>query len=172
MATPYGEGHLFRVPVNRSQHGVGLLARLPRRGRVLLGYFFRPGHTDLPTADWVRDLHPLHAILICRFKDTLLYKGDWHLLGVHEGFSRAAWPVPPFHRFDGSGTNAPELNTIVDYRVQYGDDDLVVPASEVPALGPDFKLDDDMVYEPEALVAELAERLSRATADVDDRAWR
>src|SRR5882724_7125660 len=47
------------------------------------------------------------AALVCRFKDTALYRGEWKAIGVLEGFARAGWPVPAFHRFDGSVTHVP-----------------------------------------------------------------
>jgi hypothetical protein len=168
----YREGQFIHVPVERDTYAIGVLARAPRRGGVLLGFFFGPRRsTPLPT-QWLRGMTAPNAVLACRFKDTRVFRGEWKVLGQVEPFVRAEWPVPLFHRYDGSGTHTPQNDVIEDWRVEYGDDNMIVPVSETVARGADLKLPDDMVYDPVQLVTELAERFKGAAPTVDDSAWR
>ena len=172
MTTPFKEGQFFLLPVERGAYAVGLVVRAPPRGGVLLGYFFGPRRPNAPVQEWLNALHPQHAALVCRFKDTALYRGEWQLLALLPGFTRADWPVPPFHRFDGSSTHAPGSNVVTDWRVEYGDSNLIVPSSEVPAAGPDLKLAEDIAYDPQLLSAEIAQRVKEMVPTVGDAAWR
>jgi hypothetical protein len=172
MANPYHEGQFFLLPVDRGQYAVGLIARVPRRGGVLLGYFFGPRRHSAPVTEWLQALHPATAALVCRFKDSSLFRGEWKLLGMLDGFDRARWPVPPFHRFDGSTTHVPGSNAVTDWRVEYGDDNLIVPVAETPAAGADLKLGDDIVYDPALLMVEVGQRVTDMVPTADDAAWR
>jgi hypothetical protein len=172
MTNPYSEGQFFLLPVERGAYAVGLVVRAPPRGGVLLGYFFGPRRPSAPVQEWLNALHPNQAALVCRFKDTALYRGEWQLLGMLPSFSRAGWPVPAFHRFDGSSTHAPGSDAVTDWKVEYGDDNLIVPRSEVPATGPDLKLFEDQAYDPPLLSAEIGQRVKEMVPTVGDAAWR
>jgi len=169
---PYREGQFFLTPLDRATYAVGLVARAPTRGGVLLGYFFGPRRHEAPVAKWLNGLHKGVTALACRFKDAPLYRGEWRLLGLHEAFQRADWPVPAFHRFDGSVTHVPGNDAVQDWRVEYGDDNLIVPVRERPAHGPDLKLEDDLVYDGSLLIAELGRRVKDMAPTADDAAWR
>src|SRR5260221_6128953 len=99
MAIPYHEGQFFLLPIERGAYAVGLIARAPPRGGLLLGYFFGPRRSQAPVAQWLNGLHPQQAALVCRFKDTALYRGEWKPIGALDGFARDGWPVAAFHRF-------------------------------------------------------------------------
>jgi hypothetical protein len=172
MTVPYREGQFFLVPIERGIHTVGLVARAPVRGGVLLGYFFGPRRSHEPNEKWLNGLTPALAALVCRFKDSALYHGEWKLLGSLAGFQRADWPVPAFHRFDGSVTHVPGNDAVQDWRVEYGDDNLIVPARERAAHGADLKLDDDLAYDPGLLVDELGRRVKDMAPTADSAAWR
>lgn len=160
------------LPVERGQYVVGLIARVPRRGGVLLGYFFGPRRTSPPNDEWLKTLHAQQASFVCRFKDSSLFRGDWKLLCSLEGFDVAHWPVPAFHRFDGSVTHVPGSPTVTDWRVEYGDENLIVPRSETPAEPADLKLGEDIAYDAQLLAKEIGQRVTELAPSVGDAAWR
>lgn len=173
MSAPYREGQFFLLPLNeRGTHAVGLIARVPPRGGVLLGYFFGPKRREAPGKEWLDGLRPTQAVLACRFKDAQLYRGQWRLLSVREPFSRAAWPVPAFHRFDGTSTHVPNLQVVQDFRVEYSDDNLITPIRERPATGDDLKLVDDLAYDATLLADEVGKRVTDMIPTADDTTWR
>jgi hypothetical protein len=172
MTTPYREGQFFLLPVERGAFAVGLVARAPPRGGVLLGYFFGPRRRAAPVAEWLNGLQPQQAALVCRFKDAALYRGDWRMLALLPSFNRAAWPVPAFHRFDGSVTHVPGNDAVTDWRVEYGDDNLILPRSEVAATGADLKLGEDIAYDAQLLAMEVGHRVKEMVPTADDAAWR
>jgi hypothetical protein len=161
VALPYREGQFFLLPLDHGTFAVGLTARVPSRGGVLLGYFFGPRRLEPPTdPSYLRQLRAEHAVLCCRFKDAALYRGEWPIIGAAEPFDRARWPVPAFHRFDGSGTTVPGTQAVTDWRVEYGEDNLIVPAREVPANPDDMTLSDDTAFDPRLLSMEVGRRLT------------
>jgi hypothetical protein len=172
MTSPYKEGQVFMLPVERGAYAVGLVARAPLRGGVVLGYFFGPRRPVAPVQEWLNGLHPQQAAFVCRFKDSALYRGEWPLLGMLAGFARATWPVPAFHRFDGSTTHAPGSNAITDWKVDYGDDNLIVPKAESPAAPADLKLAEDIAYDPQLLCTEVGQRIKEMVPTVGDATWR
>ena len=172
MAIPYREGQFFLLPVERGAYAVGLIARAPVRGGVLLGYFFGPRRSQAPVSQWLNALHPQQAALVCRFKDAALYRGDWKVIGDLEPFTRAAWPVPAFHRFDGSVTHVPGNDAVQDWKVEYGDDNLIVPRKENPAHGADLKLPEDIAYDPGLLADTVGRHVKEMAPSADDSSWR
>ncbi|MCX7057479.1 MAG: Imm26 family immunity protein [Proteobacteria bacterium] len=172
MAIELREGQFFLLPLERSQYAVGLVARAPRRGGVLLGYFFGPRRIAEPSRDWLNSRLPLHAVFVCRFKDTSLFRSEWRQLDALSAFKRADWPVPAFHRFEGSVTYIPGGSSVTDWRVEYNDDNMVMPVSEAPAQGADLRLTDDLVYDARLLATEVGERIAGSAPSADDDAWR
>jgi hypothetical protein len=172
MTVRLQEGQFFMLPVERGQHAVGLIARVPRRGGVLLGYFFGPRRTTPPVDAWLNALHAQQAAFVCRFKDSSLFRGEWKLLCSLSGFDRGHWPVPAFHRFDGSVTHVPGNSAVTDWRVEYGDDNLIVPLTETPAEAADLKLGEDIAYDAQLLAKEVGQRVTEAAPTADDPAWR
>ena len=172
MTVRLEEGRFFLLPVERGQYAVGLIARAPRRGGVLLGYFFGPRRTTAPVDAWLNALHPQQAAFVCRFKDAALFRGEWKLLCTLAGFDRTQWPVPAFHRFDSSVTHVPGGSAVTDWRVEYGDDNLIVPKSESPAEPADLKLGEDLAYDAQLLAKEVFQRVPEAAPSADDSNWR
>jgi Immunity protein 26 len=169
---PLTEGAFFAIPIDPGQFGVGLIARAPRRGGILLGYFFGPRRVRAPETSWMESRLPAHAVLVARFRDQALFRGQWPLLHRWGGFDRSQWPVPPFHRFDGSVTLSPGAIAVTDWRVEYGDDNLITPVDEQPAFGPDLRLDDDAVFDARSLREAVGARLVAAVPSADDEVWR
>jgi Immunity protein 26 len=172
MSTRMREGTYFLLPVESGQFGVGLVTRAPRRGGVLLGYFFGPRRTTAPTREWLESRVPPQAVLVARFRDQALFRGEWKVLHTSDAFQREAWPVPAFHRFDGSITATPGATTVTDWRIQYADDNLIMPADERPATGADLRLREDTVYDAASLCREVGAWLTAAVPSADDSVWR
>ncbi len=172
MAIRLQEGQFFLLPVERGQYAVGLIARVPKRGGVLLGYFFGPRRTSPPLDEWLKALHAQQAAFVGRFKDASLFRGEWKLLCSLDRFERSGWPVPPFHRFDSSATHVPGNSAVTDWRVQYGDDNLIVPVSETPAEAADLKLGEDIAFDAQLLVKEVGQRVVELAPSVGDSSWR
>lgn len=168
------EGQFFLLPLGKGsgQYAVGLVARVPRRGGVLLGYFFGPRRREPPGPEWLNGLQASNAVFACRFKDTPLFRGEWRSLSVREPFDRAAWPVPAFHRFDGTSTQVPGVDAVQDWRVEYADDNLIMPREERPASKDDLKLVDDLVYDATLLADEVGKRVGDMVPTADDSTWR
>ena len=95
---PYGEGDWFAVPLHTTGYGVGVVARMPRGGKVLLGYFFGPRRDRPPALDEVSALRPAQAVRALRFGDLGLIEGKWPLIGRSPDWDRARWPMPTFVR--------------------------------------------------------------------------
>jgi hypothetical protein len=170
MAAPYREGQFFLLPLGRASglYAVGLVARVPTRGGVLLGYFFGPRRREAPGPEWLARIGAHHAVLACRFKDAPLYRGEWKLLSVRAPFDRAAWPVPAFHRFDGASTQVPGGDAVQDWRVEYSDTNLITPVRERPATAADRQLVDDIVFDATLLADEVGKRVGDAIPSIDD----
>lgn len=172
MSVTVKEGQFFVLPLGGGDIAVGLVARAPRRGGVLLGYFFGPRRREAPGQQWLESQHAHNAAYVCRFKDMPLFRGEWRLLGMHPKFVRAEWPVPPFHRFDGSATQVPGVDAVLHWRVEYADDNLIMPIRERPADANDQKLVDDIVCDGTLLAEEVGRRVSAMIPTADDATWR
>jgi hypothetical protein len=174
MHAPYREGQFFLLPLGKgtAQYAVGLIARVPLRGGLLLGYFFGPRRREPPGQEWLNGLRAEGAVLVGRFKDSQLYRGEWRLLSMREPFDRARWPVPAFHRFDGSATQVPGHDAVQDWRVEYSDSNLITPVTERPATPMDLKLGDDLVYDATLLAETVGKRVTEMIPTADDTSWR
>ena len=172
MSIEIREGQFFLLPVERGQFAIGLIARAPRRGGVVLGYFFGPRRSSPPDTAWLNGVGPQQAVLAARLKDAPLFRGEWQLLGSLLAFDRSQWPVPAFHRFDGSITFVPGGSNVSDWRVEYGDDNLIMPLNEKPAEGADLRLCDDIAYDARLLATEVGKRIAGAVTSIDDSRWR
>lgn len=150
MTQSYREGDWFAVPMARSAYAAGLVARRPRRGTVLLGYFFGPQRQTIPTMAELALLTAENVQLVCRIKDSALYRGVWRVLGRRDRWRRKDWPMPAFHRREGL--------TGRGIRIEYDGDNLTTPVREVPASVPDASLPDDVVLD-EARVLEALSRI-------------
>jgi hypothetical protein len=96
---PYKEGDWFAVPTN-SRYVLGRIARVGRRGGILLGYFFEPLRTELPVPEDTFKLTPWDAFHVAKFGDPGLIEGDWPIIYRPDDWYREEWPMPPFGRID------------------------------------------------------------------------
>jgi hypothetical protein len=95
----YREGDWFAVPLSEGTYAVGLVARLNPKG-VLLGYFFGPRRSEVPSLSKVAGLKPADAVLVQKFGHLGLTQGKWPVLGQSDGWDRADWPMPVFIRHE------------------------------------------------------------------------
>lgn len=95
----YREGDWFAVPLREGGYAVGVVARANPKA-ALLGYFFGPRHSDVPTLADVEDLKPRDAVLVGKFGHLGLTGGTWPILGRLDGWDRDEWPMPVFVRYE------------------------------------------------------------------------
>lgn len=120
---PYEEGSWFGVPLTRGGLGVGVVARIGRRG-VLLGYFFGPKRAAPPQIGELEQLSPSRAVLVRLFGDLGLIDRSWPVIGKAAGWNRSDWPLPAFGRLEDFTSRA--------LRVEYAEEDLLTELREVP----------------------------------------
>ena len=102
--------------------------------------------------------------MVCRFKDTGLHRGAWRVIAVDRRWQREHWPIPPFVRLEGlSGRGI---------RVEYSDENLLVPVRESPASVTDMHLAEDVVLD-EQRVAELLAKILQSSRPpaIDPTQW-
>lgn len=97
---PYKEGDLFAIPLGDGCYGLGLIARMGTRGGVVLGYFFGPCRSRLPSTDDTLMLRPIDAVLICQFCNPALVNGEWPIVPRSDKWCREDWPQPAFGHID------------------------------------------------------------------------
>jgi hypothetical protein len=117
---PYKEGDVFAVPLRNGGFGLGVIARVAKGGRVLLGYFFGPRLQRAPTSVERATLRPQDAIKVVRFGDLSLMNGAWPLIGSIDKWDRKEWQMPRFYRRDELSKRA--------WLIAYSDDN---PAQEI-----------------------------------------
>ena len=115
MAIPYKEGDRFAIPLRDGGYAVGVVARSPKGGKVLLGYFFGPRYGEIPAASTVTNLSSDEAIKVVRFGDISLLRGEWPIVYRPAKWNREDWPMPSFVR-----TELPDSRA---WRVVYHDND-------------------------------------------------
>lgn len=97
---PYAEGDVFAVPLEGVGYGLGVIARCPPEGKVLVGYFFNNWQKMLPAAGCLPELAPGDAVLAVKFGDLSLLRRDWPVVGHIPHWNRRNWPMPSFLRRD------------------------------------------------------------------------
>jgi hypothetical protein len=116
---PYREGDVFAVPLRNGGFSLGVVARSPGRGKVLLGYFFGEKFPSPPRPSDLPPLLPENALKAVKFGDLSLMTGEWPVVGHLQNWDRDNWPMPKFIR------RAPFTSARL---VSYADDD---PSKEV-----------------------------------------
>lgn len=128
----YEEGTFFALPLRNGGYGVGVVARMPRGGKVLLGYFFGRKYAEVPDLSEVQDFAPLDAVTVQRFGDLGLITNVWTVIGKPPGWDRTKWPIPIFAR-RCAHTGNPQL---VVYRDENPNSNPQwIPATEEDILG-------------------------------------
>ena len=103
---PYREGDIFAVSLTDGKFALGVVARAPKGGRVLLGYFFPDKLSEIPAKIEVPTLVPENALKVAKFGDLHLIDGKWPVVGHVENWDRSNWPMPMFIREDPIGQSA------------------------------------------------------------------
>jgi len=147
VAQQYREGNWFGVPLGHGQMALGLVARRPKRGGLLLGYFFGPPRKHAPDAAELQSLAARDVLLVCRFKEAPLHRGLWRVVGDCAKWRHKDWPMPAFLRKEGLSGRA--------IRIEYAQDNLTTPARESEAAATDAALPEDIVYDEIRLVETL-----------------
>jgi hypothetical protein len=96
----YKEGDVFAVPLRDGGFSLGIVARSPRHGKVLLGYFFPGKLPAVPKPPDLPVLLPENAMKVVRFGDLSLMTGEWPIIGSLQNWDRDDWPMPKFIRQD------------------------------------------------------------------------
>ena len=118
----YKEGDVFAVTLDGGGFCLGVVARMPRDGKVLLGYFFGPRLANVPAAIETSLLHPEKAVKVAKFGDLFLIKGRWPVISHIQDWDRGHWPMPKFVRRDAISRRA--------FLITYSEDDPKQPVSE------------------------------------------
>lgn len=95
----YQEGDCFAVPLRSDGFAVGVVARSNPAG-VLLGYFFGPKRSAVPTIAEMQGLSPEKATVIRKFGHLGLRGGKWPIIGRLPGWDRISWPMPAMIRYE------------------------------------------------------------------------
>lgn len=137
MTLPYEEGTWFAVPLRSGGHGVGVVARATKKGKVLLGYFFGPRREAVPPLNETSSLRPEKAVRVLRFGDLSLVNKEWPIIGRSSTWDRRCWPIPSFVRSDELSGRA--------WKIDYADDDPNEVVSEKPITNGGADLERDAV---------------------------
>ena len=152
MKLNYSEGTWFAVPLWKGGFGVGVAARITKKGPVILAYLFGPKRETVPNLPEVAGLDHSAAVKVARIGDLGLINGEWPILGRSPQWLRDNWPNPKFLVWDGISRRA--------WIVQYADDNptkLILQESVVPDTS---TLDRDITYGAGAVEIELTELLA------------
>ncbi|AWM01863.2 immunity 26/phosphotriesterase HocA family protein [Bradyrhizobium amphicarpaeae] len=152
MKLPYEEGSIFAMPLRNGGFARGVVARSPRGGRVLLGYFFG-ARLETSASATLDDLHPNLAVAKIRFGDLGLIEGRWLVIGKVPNWHRKDWPIPDFVRRDPISRKA--------WLVRYLNDEPLRSVSE-PLSGYDDMqlLESDGLYGAGAAEAKISKLLA------------
>ncbi|WP_095198069.1 Imm26 family immunity protein [Mesorhizobium carmichaelinearum] len=93
---PYKKGTLFAIPLRSGGYGLGLVARMAPKGKIILVYLFGPMRLELPNADELSDISPDNAVRCLRCGDLGLINGSWPIIGEMKIWIEDKWPMPNF----------------------------------------------------------------------------
>lgn len=105
MSLPFREGDVFSVPLPTGGWAAGVVVRTTGRGGVLVGYFYGPRRLAPQVGRPEETVNLKSLLLVARFGDLGLIRGEWPISGPIPGWNRMSWPVPAFSSRDPlSGT--------------------------------------------------------------------
>lgn len=139
----YGEGQWFAVPLRSSGYALGIIVRGSYRTKGGLGYFFGPKYEGVPSGAETYTKNKDNSILICRFGDLGIIRGQWPLIQGKKPFYRDEWPVPLFRRI----LPFPEGKAvIVEYRQDYSGMEAPFRETITEVTGDVLKLPKDSMF--------------------------
>jgi hypothetical protein len=128
-------GDLFVVIYEGRQVALGLVARGDSKP-VRLGYFFPMKlFEEAPDRSRIK-LDRSQAVYVGLFGDLEIRRGNWPIVGHVVDFSRTAWPMPKFQRFNTYGGKRVRTITLYDEE----DPSVSVFSEMEPRLRSDFDL--------------------------------
>jgi hypothetical protein len=139
---PYSEGDVFGVPLDGKRYALGVVGRVGKGGRVVLGYFFGRVTEGQPTAEDCESLRPEDAVRVVRFGDLHLMDRRWPVVSRIANWDRREWPMAKFVR------NEPGSNRV--FLVRYSDTNPLVRIAEQEVR------DNSNNYETDSLFGALA----------------
>lgn len=98
------EGTVFLVPLRDTGYATGVLAKASGEGHVF-GYFFGPRVDSVADAN-IEGLRADEAILIGKFGDLELLRGNWPVVDSIAPWDPSMWPMTPLARIDESARKA------------------------------------------------------------------
>ncbi len=134
---PYSEGDICCVPLRDMGFVLGVIARVPKGRKVLLGYFFGSRIEEFTAMKGGLHLNPSLALKVIKFGDRGLMNGSWPIIGSVEGWNRTEWLIPKFIRKDDLRRRS--------YLISYSDDNLRNEIAQEPC---EYDLSG---YEPDSL---------------------
>lgn len=133
----YEEGDVFAVPLEKDGYCLGVVARKPKGGKVLLGYFFGPRLIQIPKESEIPLFCPRDAVKVIKFGDLFLLKGKWPVISHIPNWNREVWPIPNFVRRESISKRA--------FLITFSEENLSQPALEEPCHF-DTNLETDSVW--------------------------
>ncbi len=97
-------GSVFLVPLRSNGYCVGVLASSSGKGHAF-GYFFGPKISKASDVD-INALAAKDAIIVGKFGDLELIRGNWPTIGEIKPWDRSRWPMLPLARIDESTSRA------------------------------------------------------------------
>jgi hypothetical protein len=93
------------VPLRSNGFARGIVARMPKDGVVLFGFFFGPKMQSVNELSF-EGVERSAAIAELRFGDLGLVNGNWSIIGSLPNWSPKMWGMPDFVRRDPLGRKA------------------------------------------------------------------
>ena len=130
------EGECYAVPLRDGSYGVGVIARAGKRG-ALLGYFFGPRHSTIPTSGSLHTLRATDAVLCEMFGDLGIQLNEWPYVGRIEPWDRSQWPLPQFGRIEDEARGIAWIASYDDRDVSVQTEERRCTIEEARRLPPD-----------------------------------
>lgn len=115
------EGSVFLIPLRDNGYATGVLARADGEGQCF-GYFFGPRVESKDDVD-ISSLAVENALLIGKFGDLEIIRGNWEAIGRVSNWERDRWKLMPLARIDRDAEKAwlctydDELNCIKEVAI-------------------------------------------------------
>lgn len=110
---PFSEGTWFALPLRSGGFAVGVVARTPAQGEVIVADLFGPKRSAVPPLAELASLQPKGALRVIRVGDLGLVDGSWPMIGQAPRWRREEWRIPAYVRRDELGRKT--------WRVVYSD---------------------------------------------------
>ena len=97
MSKKFREGDVAAIPLKKGGYALAVIARVAKRGHIVLCYFFGTRFAELAEAvSAISVLRKGDAFAIARVGDPCLIDGSWPIIGSITPWERGLWPLPGF----------------------------------------------------------------------------